>query len=133
MKPKDILLRIIMISLLCANVFAIEKGGAAIAVSSEGNAADSLISSEAARCPFFLIFNDKGEFVEALKNPMSRNQRGAGAEVVEFLKSKGVGTVIAQRAGEKMSSAMKKNGMSFYEEKGSATNAVKRVLKPEKE
>lgn len=124
---------ILLFALFYMNSLATESEPQRIAVASEGPEEDSSISSEAARCPFFLIFNDRGDFIEALENPIGREKRGAGSMVVEFLDSIGVKTVIAQKYGGKMSAAMKIKGMSFYEEKGSATDAVKRVLKPEKE
>ena len=102
----------------------------AIAVAAEGSGADAPISEVAARCPYFLFFNERGDLSGNLVNPYRGERRGAGSKVVEMLSSRGVHTVIAGRFGGKMKYAMKQKGMVFQVAAGRAGDAVKRIIKP---
>ena len=99
-----------------------------IAVASMGKTPPSLVSSVAAGCPYFLIFDSKGKFVEALDNPHRGASGGAGSLVVEFLSRRGATVIIASAFGRDMVGAMKAKGMNYLEFKGSAADAVGKAL-----
>jgi predicted Fe-Mo cluster-binding NifX family protein len=99
-----------------------------IAVAAEGNTPSSQVSAVAARCPYFLLFDEKGMLVEAVANPHKDAPGGAGSQAVEFLAGKGATVVIAGAFGQKMVGAMQAGGMRYLEFRGSAADAVKQAL-----
>jgi len=129
MSCKLIISTIVLFALFFINSLAIAENGASIAVAAEGSTTDAQISNFAARCPYFLLFNEQGELVEALANPYLRENRGAGPQVVEFLSAKGIHTVIAGEFGAKMIAALKQKKMVFQTETGRAADAVRRIQK----
>lgn len=100
-----------------------------IAVVSDGNTSASTVSLVAGRGSYFLIFDGKGAFIEAVSNPNKNAGRGAGPLVVDFLAGKGITTIIAGAFGDKMITVMKAKGINYIEFKGSAADAVKKAVK----
>jgi predicted Fe-Mo cluster-binding NifX family protein len=108
-------------------VFADDK--VKIAVASDGNTPASAVSPVAARSSYYLTFDSKGAFIEALSNPHKNAGGGAGSLVVDFLAGKGITTIVAGAFGDKMIAAMKAKGINYVEFKGTAADAVKKALK----
>jgi predicted Fe-Mo cluster-binding NifX family protein len=125
-KSIGIFLALVLMVFFTFTAFAADP--AKIAVAAEGKAPSSQVSAVAARCPYFLLFDEKGTFVEAVANPHKDAPGGAGSQAVEFLAGKGVTVVIAGAFGQKMVVAMKARGMRYLEFKGSAADAVKLAL-----
>lgn len=100
-----------------------------LAVASDGNTATAAVGSVAARSSFFLIFDGEGKFVQAISNPHQKARSGASSLVVNFLKQQGINVFIAQAFGEKMVGALKAKGITHFQAKGSAEDAVKKYLK----
>lgn len=119
-----------MVFLLTSLVYAADQ--VKIAVAAEGKGTSSKVSGVAARAPYFLIFDGSGKFLEAVDNPYKTAKRGAGTSVVPFLAQKGVTMVVAGEFGENMIQAMKGKGMEYLEFKGSAEEALKKVLEAKK-
>ena len=119
---------LILLFLLFSSFTAFAADPAKIAVAAEGQAPSSQVSAVAARCPYFLLFDEKGTLVEAVANPHMDAPGGAGSQAVEFLAGKGVTVVIAGAFGQKMVGAMQDKGMRYLEFKGSAADAVKQAL-----
>jgi len=117
----------VLFFLLTFTAIAAEK--TRIAVASDGKTPASQVSSVAARCPYFLVFDSKGNFVEALVNPHRNASGGAGSRAVDFLSQKGMTVIIAGAFGRNMIDAMKAKGMNYLEFTGSAAQAVQTVLK----
>ena len=67
--------------------------------------------------------------MDVIDNPHKDVSGGAGTSTVNFLRDKGVTVVVAESFGDKMINAMKSKGITFYEFKGKADDAVKKVLK----
>ena len=106
-----------------SSLLAAEK--AIIAVAAEGQTPAALVSTLAARSPYFLLFTENGELVEVVANPHQQAAGGAGPQVVELLAAKGVKTVIAGEFGAKMAGAMKAKGIASRIAAGSAAEAAK--------
>ena len=119
-----------MVFLLTGLVYAADQG--TIAVAAEGKTAAAKVSGVAARAPYFLIFDGSGKFLEAIDNPYNTAKGGAGTSVVPFLAEKGAIMVVAGEFGENMIQAMKGKGMRYLEFKGSAEEALKKVLEAKK-
>ncbi len=125
--------KLMSVLVLCLFVIALSIAFAAdktkIAVASDGNTPISTVSPVAARCSYFLIFDNNGTFIEAIANPHKSAGGGAGSLVVNFLADKDIKTIIAGAFGENMITAMKARGINYIEFKGTATEAVKKAVK----
>jgi predicted Fe-Mo cluster-binding NifX family protein len=108
-------------------VFAADK--TKIAVASDGSSTASAVSPVAARSSYFLIFDEKGTFYEAVANPHKNAGGGAGTLVVDYLAGKNVTTIVAGEFGDKMVAAMSAKSINYIKFKGTAADAVKTVLK----
>ena len=100
-----------------------------IAVASSGKTSKASVSNKAAKCPYFLMFDSKGELIEVIDNPYADASGGAGPSAANFLAQQGVTIVIAGNFGSKMTNTLKSNGITHFEFKGSVGDAVKKVLK----
>ena len=126
--------RIVLIGLafiiLCPvmdNVAELEK--MKIAVASCDKTAKASVSNEAAKCPYYLMFDSKGEMSAVIDNPYRDASRGAGPSAANFLAQQGVTLVIAENFGSKMINTLKNKGIMHFEFKGRVNEAVKKVLK----
>ncbi len=99
-----------------------------IAVASGDKTAKASVSNKAAKCPYYLMFDSKGEMTGVIDNPYGDASRGAGPSAANFLAQKGVTIVIAGNFGSKMINTLKNKGITHFEFKGRADDAVKRAL-----
>lgn len=90
---------------------------------------DSEISSRGGRAPYFLLFDDKGTFLESLPNPFAVGGGGAGPASAKMLADKHVTTVVAGKIGEKMQEALEDRGLTYYEKEGDIKDALDHLLK----
>jgi predicted Fe-Mo cluster-binding NifX family protein len=99
-----------------------------IAVASDGETIDSQVAYKAARCHWFLLFDEKGQPIEALENPY-REQRGdAGINSAALLAENEVTVFVAGNVGAKMADALEMSDISFIAFTGTVEDAVKHVL-----
>ena len=126
--------RIVFISLaillLCpvmVNADELEKMKIAVAASSK--TAKASVSNMAAKCPYYLIFNNKGELIEVIDNPYRDASGGAGPSAANFLAQRDINIIVAGSFGSKMINTLKNKGITHSEFKGRVDDAVKRVLK----
>ncbi len=98
-----------------------------IAVSSEGATPSSLVSSIAARSHYFMIFDNDGKLLEAIKNPYRTAKGSASSQVNSLLSGKGVTVIVAGAFGQKMVMGMQSKGIKYLEFKGTVADAVKQA------
>jgi predicted Fe-Mo cluster-binding NifX family protein len=103
-----------------------------IAVAAIGKEETSEVSPRSGRSKFYLIFNEKGDFLEVISNPFSRGGGGAGFGVAKMLADKEVDIVVGRQIGEHMEEALKMRGLKYYEMKGSVKDAVSQILAEER-
>ena len=106
---------------------ALSNGQAKIAVAANGDVPSALVNAELASSPRFLVFDHKGQFLEALENPY-KNAETPGPDIVNYLFGKGATIVVAGGFGPKIVDVMKAKRMWPVPFKGSAQDAVKNVL-----
>ena len=115
---------------LCAvMVNAAELEKMKIAVAAGSKTAKASVSNMAAKCPYYLIFNNKGELIEVIDNPYRDASRGAGPSAANFLAQRDIDIIVAGSFGSKMVNTLENKGVTHFEFKGLADDAVKRVLK----
>lgn len=123
-------LSLTMLFLVSAITYASQEDGVKIAVASNKKNATSHVGTTAGRSPYYLIFDSTGKLIEVIENPYKDVRGGAGPSTANFLAEKGVTIVIAETFGGKMINAMKSTGVTYFEFKGIANDAVKKVLNP---
>lgn len=94
-----------------------------IAIASEGNDINSIISSQGGRAPFYLIFDGK-KLVESIKNPFAVGGGGAGWSVAKILADKGVDVVILSSIGPNMVSALKERNIKVEIKTGKVSDII---------
>jgi predicted Fe-Mo cluster-binding NifX family protein len=117
-----------MLFLIATINYAQQENEMRIAVASKSKQITSTVSTLAGRSPYYLIFNSTGQCIEVVENPDKDVRGGAGTSIAYYLSEKGVTIIIAEIFGNKMINAMKSKGITFYEFKGTANEAVKRIL-----
>ena len=115
-------------SLLFVLTTKTSAGTIKIAVASSGQAKDAAISRQAGRAPFFLFFDDRGNFLESMENPARGKSRRAGPGAALFLADQGVTLVIAGEFGNKMKKALEEHHIGYIEKKGVADHAVQTII-----
>jgi predicted Fe-Mo cluster-binding NifX family protein len=106
---------------------ALRTGQEKIAVAANGDAPGAQVSAQPASSPYFLIFDQKGKLLEALENPY-KTAASPGPDIVNYLAGKGATVVVGGDFGPKIVDAMKAKRMWPVRFKGSAEDAVKKVL-----
>ena len=104
------------------------QSAAVIAVSAVGDSELSEISDKAARAPYFLIFDNRGLFVKAIKNPAQNRRGGASTQVTALLKKESVKTLIAVKFGTKMENNLKSAGIQYLKHSGIAKEVVDKII-----
>jgi predicted Fe-Mo cluster-binding NifX family protein len=127
MKKGICLMAVFAMLLVAVCAFAGEK--TKIVVAANANIPQATISGQTGAASFFLFFDGKGKFLEATENPY-KGKEGAGKSVAEYLAGKGVAVVIAEGFGGPIVDLMKSKGIKAVASKGSAEEAVKRILQP---
>ena len=123
-------LSLTMLFLVSAVTYAGQEVVVKIAVASNNKNTTSNVAAMAGRSPYYLIFDSTGKLAEVIDNPYKDSRGGAGPSTANFLAEKGVTIVIAETFGGKMINAMKSKGMTHFEFKGIANDAVKKALTP---
>ena len=123
---KKIGLLILVVSFLIAGfVYAGQKER--IAVAADEKMPEAAVSSQAGRSSFFLLFDEKGRFLEAISNPYTE-AKSRGVAVADFLAAKGVTIVVAGDFGDRIVEGIKNKGIRAVAFKGKAADAVKKIL-----
>ncbi|HMB26199.1 MAG TPA: NifB/NifX family molybdenum-iron cluster-binding protein [Patescibacteria group bacterium] len=99
-----------------------------IAIASLGKKMNSILSPQAGRAPYFLIF-EKEELVETWKNPFSVGGGGVGPAVARVLAEKQVEQVLVSEMGPKMQAALAEKEIDFQEmEEDTVKNVLNKVI-----
>lgn len=102
-----------------------------IAVAADGETLKDSVSHVAARCPYFLIVDSKGELLEAVENPYKDTRGGAGVSAANFLAGKNVTVVVAGSIGNKMRNVLEEQEITYFEFEGNVEEAIREILEKE--
>lgn len=128
MKSMQTIILSIVVVLLVAIASEATAQTMKIVVPATGSEENSLISEETGRAPFFLFFDEKGNFIEAIKNPAKDQSGGISRTVVSLLSDNNVTMIIAESIGDKMKQALIANHIKFANNTGTADDAVRTIL-----
>lgn len=123
---KRVSLMILVVSFLMTS-FVCAGQKERIAVAADEKVPEAAVSGQAGRSSFFLLFDEKGTFLEAIGNPYTE-AKSRGIAVVDFLAAKGVTAVVAGSFGDRITEGMKNKGIRALMFKGKAADAVKKIL-----
>lgn len=102
-----------------------------IAVAADGKTLKDSVSHVAARCPYFLMVDSKGELLEAVENPYKDTRGGAGVSAANFLAGKNVTAVVAGSIGNKMRNVLEEQEITYFEFEGNVEEAIREILEKE--
>ena len=119
---------LIIFQLVSFAVYAGQEETVKIAVAATDRSPASPVCKQAARCPYYLCYNEGGKFLGAIDNPYTNVRRQAGPLAVKFLSQQGVTIVVAKDFGSKMIAALGKKGLKYFIYQGNAGDAVNSFL-----
>lgn len=85
-----------------------------ICISATGNNLDAPLDSRFGRAVYFLIVDDKGELIKAIKNTGVQAMRGAGITAAEIVAKEKVKVVITGNVGPNASLVLKSSGIKVF-------------------
>ncbi len=83
-----------------------------IAIASDNDSINSLVSDKGGRAPFYLVF-ENSKMIESLKNPFATGGGGAGFSVAYMLADKGIEKLYASELGKNMLNALAERGVAY--------------------
>ncbi len=98
-----------------------------IAVASKTSDIDASVNKHGARAPFYLLFNEQGEALEAVSNPYVGIDRGAAPRVAGLLADKGVTLLAAGDFGTRFISELKARGIETARQSGQASDIARQL------
>ena len=116
---------LVVVFLVVGVAFAEQNGK--IMVATKQKSPEAAVSDLAAQAPYFLIFDNKGNFVEAIENPLRGNVE-SGKLMLAFMLEKGITEVIGRDFCGDIISIYKDKGITPYNFEGSAAEAVTKLL-----
>jgi len=126
---KTLFSTLVVLSLVPVMAYAAQKDAAKIAVASDSKETTASISNTA-KAGYYLMFNEKGELIEAIPNPYKDSKEDSVSLTAEFLSKKGVTEVIAGNFSNKMIAAINNNNMTYCEYNGIVDDAIKLAINP---
>ncbi len=99
-----------------------------IAVAAVDRTENSQICQEAARAPYYLIFNKRGKLLEVISNLFSDSARHAGPQVAALLAEKNVTVMVAGDFGQKLKIALDEKGINHLAATGVVQKAIQELL-----
>jgi predicted Fe-Mo cluster-binding NifX family protein len=97
-----------------------------ICISATGNSLDSLLDPRFGRAVYFLIVDDKGKLIKAIKNTGVQAMRGAGVTAAQIIAKEKVKIVITGNIGPNASMVLDSSGIKIF--LGSPAMKVRDVL-----
>jgi predicted Fe-Mo cluster-binding NifX family protein len=124
---KIFLIVLAVLFLVSGPVFAEQKGK--ICVATKEKSAEAAVSDKAAQAPYLLFFDEKGNLIEAIDNPLIKDlNKEVGKLMVGFLADKGVTAVIGKDYCGDIIGILKNKGITSYNFEGRAADAVAKVV-----
>ena len=83
-----------------------------IAIAATAPEVDSQVAMHGARAPFYLLFDEQGNMLEVLTNPVVQAEGRAAPQAALFLADKGVTLLAAGDFGNRFVSELEERGIS---------------------
>ena len=99
-----------------------------IAVAALADTPGTRVSSNPARAPYFLLFDEQGGFVEVVKNPFRWGGGTKGYGIGSILRDNMVDTLIAGKFRKELQDTLRNYGLTLMEGKGTIMKSVEDLL-----
>jgi len=99
-----------------------------IAIASTDIEADAQVSKHGARAPFYLMYDEDGNFLESITNPYANVDRGAGPKAAHFLAQQDVKLLVACDFGERFTAELESCGIQQVQKTGIVSSVITGVL-----
>ncbi|MCP3869824.1 MAG: hypothetical protein GY703_17370 [Gammaproteobacteria bacterium] len=100
-----------------------------IAIASKGDTRKSSVSDQAARCPYYLVFDRSGVLLEVIVNPCSALAGPAAQKAARLLAEHEVKMIIAAQFGKRISRELEDKGICYIRLEGKVEESLERTLK----
>ena len=95
-----------------------------IAIAATSSETEAQVSMQGARAPYYQLFDTDSGLSEALPNPVSQAERGAGPKAAAFLISSGIDEVVAGDFGPKFRSELESGDISCVVKTGTVSEII---------
>lgn len=95
-----------------------------IAIAATSPEIESEVSMHGARAAYYLLYDTETGSIEALNNPASQAEKGAGPQAAAFLVSNGVNKVVAGQFGPKFRVELEDGGIDCIEKTGAISSII---------
>jgi predicted Fe-Mo cluster-binding NifX family protein len=85
---------------------------------------DAQISQHGARAPYYLIYDENGNFQEAVSNPYANAERGAGPKAAHFLIQQGIQLLVADGFGGRFVDELDAGGIKQLQKTGIVSDII---------
>lgn len=116
----------VLLLLVPGLAFAEHKGK--IWVASQQKISAAAVSDKAALAPYFLIFDENGNFTGTIDNPFKENKLAAGKLLADFLPLQGVTAIVGTDYCGDIIGILKNKGVTAYNFEGSAAEAATKLV-----
>lgn len=99
-----------------------------IAIATTAPELDGQIAMHGARAPFYLLFDERGDMLEALANPVVQAEGGAAPRAALFLAEKGVTLLAAGDFGNRFISELEERGISHVQMSGFISDVIVKLI-----
>ncbi len=99
-----------------------------IAIAAEGQDFNAQVSYHGARAPYYLIIDEKGNLLKAVRNPYSKGEQGAGPKAAHLLIQHGVELVVAADFGGRFIGELEAAGVQLVQKTGMVADIITNVL-----
>ena len=99
-----------------------------IAVAALTDTPSTRVSSNPARAPYFLLFNEQGGFVEVVRNPFRWGGGTKGYGIGSILRDNMVDTLIAGKFRKELQDTLRDYGLTLMEGEGTIRKSIEDLL-----
>ena len=99
-----------------------------IAIAATAPELNGQIAMHGARAPFYLLFDEQGNLLEVLTNPVVQAEGGAAPQAALFLAGKGVTLLAAGDFGSRFVSELEEKGIGHAQMSGLIADAIVELI-----
>ena len=99
-----------------------------IAIAATAPELDGQIAMHGARAPFYLLFDERGNMLEVLANPVVQAKGGAAPQAALFLADKGVTLLAAGDFGNRFISELEERGIGHARMSGLISDVIVELI-----
>jgi predicted Fe-Mo cluster-binding NifX family protein len=99
-----------------------------IAIAATAPELNGQIAMHGARAPFYLLFDEQGNMLEVLANPVVQAEGGAASQAALFLADKGVTLLAAGDFGSRFVSELEEKGIDHVQMSGLIADVIVELI-----